>query len=318
MTEITSSRLYSDYKYIWKQKDNTLDSIYVFIQDYHVTMDDAGNITVTNTDKIEVPAFCCHLDTVHSKAPEPELIANDIITSFCKGGGIGGDDKCGIIACLELLKAIPCKCIFFRSEEHGCVGSREYDTETLKDNLFLIEIDRKGGKDLIFNSGGKELCDDKFKEEIKKYFPHGEEAEGFMTDVNVLGDAGINMMNLSAGYYNPHHDNEYVILSELERNIECLIKFATDYKEARKFERKEMKLYEDYRQNQRSLYPGYGYEAYDRANEITGDIESGEDTWYRMQYGQSWRSVKEEDERDLQRWLEQVEKQNDPKKSKGK
>lgn len=73
----------------------------------------------------------------------------------------------------------------------------------MKNDLFLIEIDRKGDKDLIFNSGGIQLCDKQFEKEVKEAFPHGKKAQGILTDVNVLGDAQINMMNLSAGYYMP-------------------------------------------------------------------------------------------------------------------
>lgn len=230
--------LYTKYEYIWEQQHNSLDSIYSYIQKHKIEMDDAGNITVTNTDKKDVPAFCCHLDTVHRGAPLPELMMDNILMSMNEYG-IGGDDKCGIVACLELINSdLPCKVIFFREEERGCLGSRQYNTKTLKDNLFLIEIDRKNAGDLIFKSGGTTLCDKKFRKEVQKYFPHGKDETGLYTDVNVLGDAGINMMNLSAGYYRPHTPKEYVVLSELLRNIECLMAFAKEYKENRKYERK--------------------------------------------------------------------------------
>jgi putative aminopeptidase FrvX len=42
--------------------------------------------------------------------------------------GIGGDDKCGVYACLELLKELPnLKAAFFVSEETGCHGSKKAD-----------------------------------------------------------------------------------------------------------------------------------------------------------------------------------------------
>lgn len=253
---IDPKSLYTKYNYIWQQQHNTLDSIYSFIQQHKIEMDDAGNITVTNSDEKNVPAFCCHLDTVHKDVPRPELI-KDVVLLSMNGNGIGGDDKCGIIACIELINSgIPCKVIFFREEERGCLGSREYDTSTLKDNLCLIEIDRKGGTDLIFKSGGVTLCDKKFRKEIQKYFPHGKDETGLYTDVNVLGKAGINMMNLSAGYYNPHTSNEYVLLDELARNIECLMTFANEYKEQRKYERHDEKT--GWNSNKKGTYNG-GY-----------------------------------------------------------
>jgi len=308
-----SSSLFSKYEYIWQQRNNTLDSIFWFIQKYHIEMDDYGNITVTNTDAKDVPAFCCHLDTVHTQDPVPQLIKDDILLSFA--GGIGGDDKCGIIACLEMLETMPCKCIFFRDEETGCKGSSKYDTESLKDNLFLIEIDRRSGTDLIFNSGGTILCDDQFKDEVKAYFPHGEEAQGTMTDVNVLGDAEINMMNLSAGYYNPHSNNEYVILSELQRNIDCLKAFAGNYCAKRKFKREVNKYYGYSSETQGTMFPGYGgydYE-YDR-----NDDYSATDAWYKMQFGRNWKQVKAEDEAYLRQWEQNTQNSAPDKSAKGK
>lgn len=238
--------LYTKYQKIWDAKDNSLDTLYKHLRNHIIDVDDYGNITAVNTLNTDIAAFCCHLDTVHSAKPEIKVIKDDVMIST-NGIGVGGDDKCGIIACLEMLESdVPCKAIFFRDEERGCLGSREYDAQSLKDNLFLIEIDRKGGKDLIFNSGGVQLCDKQFEKEVKEAFPHGKPAQGLLTDVNVLGAAQINMMNLSAGYYNPHTDYEYVILSELQRNIDCLYNFAKNYTEKRVFVRKQPKrgLYE--------------------------------------------------------------------------
>lgn len=221
--------LYSKYKYIWEQLDNTMDSLFSYIQGYPlIQMDSYGNITVANNDNPDTcPVFCCHLDTVHQQEPELELVKDDVLLSM-DGGGVGGDDKCGIVACLELLEKIPCKCIFFRDEESGCKGSNKYDATSLKDNLFCIEIDRRGSSDLIFSACRGQMCSEEFQERVKKAFPHGTPERGSLTDVCVLGAAEINMMNLSAGYYRPHTNKEYVVLSELALNIDCLVKLVND------------------------------------------------------------------------------------------
>lgn len=221
--------LYTKYKDIWDGVDNNLETIYHYIKNHKWSMDSYGNITVTSSSKKEVPAFCCHLDTVHKEAPAITCIDNNVLVSF-NGNGVGGDDKCGIVACLELLHKVPCKVIFFRDEESGCRGSSAYNTSSLKDNLYLIEIDRKGAKDLIFKSGTHQLCSDQFKTAIKAVFKDYKAAQGICTDVNVLGDANINMMNVSSGYYNPHTGKEYVVLSDLEKTIKNLAKFARLYK----------------------------------------------------------------------------------------
>ena len=255
--------LYSKYKYIWEQLDNTMDSLFSYIQGYPlIEMDSYGNVTVANNDHPETcPAFCCHLDTVHQQEPELELVKDDVLLSM-DGGGVGGDDKCGIIACLELLERIPCKCIFFRDEESGCKGSNKYDAKSLKDNLFCIEIDRKGSSDLIFSACRGQMCSEEFQERVKKAFPHGTPERGSLTDVCVLGEAEINMMNLSSGYYRPHTNKEYVVLSELALNIDCLVKLVDDLTnnplENNKYKRSEV----SYAYNQKYAS---GYRAFEEA-----------------------------------------------------
>lgn len=237
--------LYTKYKDIWDGKDNNLETIYHYIKNHKWSMDSYGNITVTSSSKKEIPAFCCHLDTVHKAAPAITCIDNNVLVSFNEHG-VGGDDKCGIVACLELLQKVPCKVIFFREEERGCIGSSRYDTSSLRDNLYLIEIDRKGASDLIFNSGGSQLCSDQFKTAVKTLFGDYKAAQGICTDVNVLGDANINMMNISCGYYNPHTKKEYVVLSNLEKTIKNLAKFARLYKYKEEYTRPEVVLKNQY------------------------------------------------------------------------
>lgn len=218
-----SKKLFTDYKKIWWSTHNTMETLYHFIKDYKIDVDDYGNITVSNTHKhATVPVFCSHLDTVHEDKPFPSVVKDDLLMSL-NNNGIGGDDKCGIVACLELLKKIPCKVIFFRDEETGCRGAKTYNQKTLKDNLFMVEIDRKGNSDLIFNGrlsgtmASKEFIKDVCK--IGKEFGFKEET-GLFTDVSCLDDTGISRMNVSCGYYLPHSSKEYVLLSELQNTID--------------------------------------------------------------------------------------------------
>lgn len=230
--------LFKNYEGIWEVQENNLETIWPYIKGYHIQMDDYGNVTVSNRkDGSKLPAFCCHLDTVQKGAPTLVLAAGNVLFSKNKYG-VGGDDKCGIVACFELLKRVPCKVIFFREEERGAIGSREYDQSTLVDNQFLIEIDRKGNKDIIQNSGGQKLCSDAFIKRLKPYFPGYDVTSGIFTDVNVLTDVGINMLNISCGYYNPHTENEYVILEDLYNTIAGLVNFTKNYKIKEVFERK--------------------------------------------------------------------------------
>lgn len=215
--------LYENYKKIWWNKENSLDTLYSFIKNYNIDVDSAGNITVTNSKSEDVPVFCCHLDTVHSDKPYPYLLKDDILLSM-NSEGIGGDDKCGVVACLELLKKINCKVVFFREEETGCVGAKKYNQETLKKNRFMIEIDRRGSSDLIFNGHYLEanLASDEFIEDVSvlgEKFGFNPE-KGLYTDVSHLRETGISRMNISCGYYLPHTAKEYVVLSELQNTID--------------------------------------------------------------------------------------------------
>ena len=84
----------------------------------------------------EVSFFTCvisHTDTVHNievinvvEEMLPDAQGNVKLSLKAYNDdvnptGIGGDDKCGVYACLELLKELPnVKAAFFVSEETGC------------------------------------------------------------------------------------------------------------------------------------------------------------------------------------------------------
>lgn len=230
--------LYTKYISVWKNQENSLDTLYNCLvrKNYKIVLDDYYNITIKNTEEKEIPAFCCHLDTVQQRKPELKLLDDKILMSVNEAG-VGGDDKCGIVACLELLERIPCKVIMFREEERGCIGSRIYNNESLKNNRFLIEVDRKGSSDLITSIGGVRLCSKEFEKLLKKSFDGYKPTEGFLTDIKVIEKADINMANVSAGYYYPHTAKEYVDLSVLQKTISCLENFAKKYTEKEIFVR---------------------------------------------------------------------------------
>lgn len=280
-----AKHLYSKYKYIWAQCHNTMDSLFTFIQQYpYIQMDKYGNVTVRNTNEVDnTPAFCCHLDTVHHDFPYPELLGGDVLTSF-NGHGIGGDDKCGIVACLELLQRVPCKAIFFRDEEKGCLGSREYNTEQLKNNLFCIEIDRRNATDLITKTGGIDMCSKEFVTRIKAIMPWCKEADGLFTDVSRLGKAGINMLNISSGYYNPHSAKEYVVLSELSRNIDGLEEFAKDIIKNPLNEKEYTR--NEYTTTYTKSYWSTKGTRYKKTNDLYSGTNAGEDDYHSLQWGE--------------------------------
>lgn len=200
--------------------------------------DDYGNLYVTKGVAETYPAFVCHTDTVHKiyKTFTVQETALNYIFAYSEDEGfqqvgVGGDDKSGIIACLELLiKLKTVKCVFFLDEEQGCKGSSVGRLEFFDDCRYAIQIDRKGHEDIIIKGSGTELCSKEFEELLttigKKY--EYKPTTGATTDVVKLKDRGlkISACNLSAGYYNPHTKQEFIDADALLNCIDFCIAIA--------------------------------------------------------------------------------------------
>ena len=94
----------------------------------------------------------------------------------------------------------------------------------------MIELDRRGGHDLIQYSGATRLCSDEFALMIEGY--GFKRATGTFTDVNKFKGMRpqIEMCNLSIGYYNPHTDNEYldtVEFNDIVDRVEKILRECT-------------------------------------------------------------------------------------------
>jgi tripeptide aminopeptidase len=208
-------------KFIWNWvKHNEPEAKIIF--------DKYGNLYITKGESESYPCIAAHMDQVqadHSKDFQA-IEARDIIIGYSpkkrQQQGVGGDDKCGIwigLKCLERYDVM--KLAFFVSEETGCDGSRMADMDFFKDVRFVIEPDRRGAHDLITNIMGMPLCDMKFIEDTGyKKFGY-KEAEGMMTDIEVLKRNGlpVSCINLSCGYYSPHTDEEFIVKRDL---LNCL------------------------------------------------------------------------------------------------
>lgn len=228
--------LYNQYQSIWEtfapaSNYNIIKEIIKLLPEQSYEVDDLNNIVVKIGDQTKsVPLFCCHTDTVHSK-PNTKIksIKKDIITA---DNGIGGDDKCGIIACLELIvhcfeKNIPSLFIFFADEETGCIGANDIDLSLFNNVNFGVEIDRRGSSDIIDNVGSnKEFLAD--LEKLGKKFGFSK-ASGIFTDLSTIHDRLMeygmspSFTNLSCGYYGAHTTQEYVNLNELKNTIDFCI-----------------------------------------------------------------------------------------------
>lgn len=195
-----------------------------------------------------------HMDTVHKEVPKTIVYKEGKISS---PEGIGGDDRCGIYMIMRIIKKLDCHVIFFEDEEMGGIGSEKFTkTETCK-NLegklnYIIELDRMNSNDAVFYN----LDNYDFEEFITESF--WKLAYGSFSDIsNICPAIGVAGVNLSCGYYNPHHLDEYVVLSEMDtaiREVKKLIKRTT---KSDKFEYVELK-YDYFHKDYYSFPPIWG------------------------------------------------------------
>ena len=147
--------------------------------------------------------------------------------------GIGGDDRCGCYALVKVYKQSTVKpwLLFTCEEEIGGIGAQAFcdchargllpaELDALK---FIVEIDRRGSNDAVFYD-----CDNpEFEEYVtSKGF---KTAFGSFSDISVIAPVlDVAAVNLSAGYYNAHRLNEYIVCSELEHTIQKVVEIVAD------------------------------------------------------------------------------------------
>jgi len=227
-----------------------------------------GNVYATKqenevSDDFYFPCVISHTDTVHGlneiNVVEEELYnAQNELKLSLKGynnlglpTGIGGDDKCGVFACIALLKELPyLKAAFFVSEETGCHGSKQADPSFFMNVGYGIQFDapenwmitEKCFGQILFdrNSDFFKSCDEALSEgmikEDMKYMVHP------YTDVYALRNQfNFSCINFSIGYYDYHTKNEYVVVEDVFNGINIGKKmieklgYKLHYKESKKY-----------------------------------------------------------------------------------
>jgi putative aminopeptidase FrvX len=183
-----------------------------------------------------------HTDTVHDidtilvreeQLPNAQGEIKDALKAYNLHGmptGIGGDDKCGVFACLTLLKELPyLKASFFVSEETGCHGSRKADESFFENVGYGIQFDAPENWMITEKCFGQVLFDrdSEFFEKIDKVLTEGmvNESMQYMvhpyTDVYALRNKfNFSCINFSIGYYDYHTRNEYVVIEDVFNGIE--------------------------------------------------------------------------------------------------
>jgi putative aminopeptidase FrvX len=194
-------------------------------------IDKYGNMLYTKGTAETYPCIVAHMDTVHS------IIDTHNVGVFIKDGreyaqaddgkksaGVGGDDKCGLYACLHMIRKFPnIKVVFFTQEETGCQGSNKIDHSFFEDVGYIIQLDRWGRSDFISKFWGGSSISDEYKaicDPVLAKYGYSHES-GLITDSMKLFDngVGVSCVNVSCGYYQHHSDNEFIDLNEFYHSL---------------------------------------------------------------------------------------------------
>lgn len=224
--------------YILKEKTENLK-----IKLYHYLL--YNNINTIIDDgfvfgKGDIPILLvAHIDTVFDNPPSTLKYdkKDDILYSI--EGGIGGDDRCGIYAILEILETHRPYVLFTEDEEIGCIGAMKAAKKITEHNFkYIIELDRKGNNDCVFYKCGN-------KDFIKYIESFGfKQNYGAYSDISVLAPTwDIAAVNLSCGYYCPHTNLEYIKFEELQNTIKRAKKILNNYNKAKYFNYQDTEQY---------------------------------------------------------------------------
>lgn len=206
-------------------------------------LDSFNNIYATKQTDSNIEFFPCvvaHTDTVHTidninvveeQLPNAQGEIRLALKAYNNDGrptGIGGDDKCGVFGCLELLNELPnLKAAFFVAEETGCKGSFNSDSKFFENVGYAIQFDAPENnmiseflmsrpmfnRDSHFFEVGGRLITEHFPSDTK-YHKHP------YTDIYPLNQKyGFSCFNISIGYYNYHTRNEYVVVEDTYNGI---------------------------------------------------------------------------------------------------
>ena len=211
------------------------------IPEAEVRMDKLGNLYI-KVDRFKgakiqefkgYPTLVCHLDQVQKIHSEDFEVREEdgILYGWSEKNqqreGLGADDKNGIWICLRCLAECPRLKVFMAiGEEKGCIGSNRVDMSFFEDSLYVLEPDCKGGEEIHVVLKDVPCASDEFIEALQAEQNGYIYTEGKTSDIFALtlNNIGVSCANIPAGYYNPHKDDEYSIISELDHAFEFIKK----------------------------------------------------------------------------------------------
>lgn len=221
-----------------------------FLSELSLTIeeDKIGNLFITKGQSDSYPCVVAHLDEVHICLKRIVIENPPIIYAVNDKGeqvGIGADDKNGVWIAMQLLRKIDTiKVALFVQEEKegelaGCRGAKACDLSWFDNVRYVIECDRKGSSDFIIQAKEINLCNFDFipLEILKKYSYWA--TKGGNTDIVALKQIGLKQdcCNLSCGYYNPHKENEYTNIDDLNNCLNMVLEIIEFYNYAKHYEK---------------------------------------------------------------------------------
>ena len=220
-----------------------LEYIREHVPEADVQMDSWGNLYVVkgegfNGSKVQefkgYPTLACHLDQVQELHSDDFEVRQDGDRLYGwseqnqRQEGLGADDKNGIWICLRCLEECPRLKVFMAvGEEKGCIGSNRADMSFFSDSLYVLEPDCKGGEEMHTNLKGIPCASAEFDEALLQAnsqlsivncqftITPGKGSDIFALTLNSIG---VSCANIPVGYHNPHKDDEYTVIAELEHS----------------------------------------------------------------------------------------------------
>lgn len=237
----------------WPMIQFVLDHLATHVPQAQVSIDSSGNLYICRerqglrvinrsaSEGYEVkglkgyngfPTLCCHLDQAQKiHADDFEIRERDgIITGFSPSRnapeGLGADDKNGIWVCLKALEQCDHIKVFMSvGEEKGCWGSNRADMSFFSDALYILEPDCKGGEEIRTILKGVPCASPEFEDALDVEKFGYTITEGKTTDILplTLSGVGVSCANIPCGYHNPHKDDEYCNVADLQKCLDFLL-----------------------------------------------------------------------------------------------
>jgi len=205
--------------------------------------DHMGNIYVTKGELGEgefYPCVVAHTDTVHTD--QAELIVKEMdltivstllndktvltaINPITNGEtGIGGDDKCGVYLCLEmLLTKKQLKAAFFVQEEIGMIGSKEADPKFFENVGYAIQFDAPTNNWFSVSCNGVKLWNEEFGSAVTPLLTESNVTnfsyDPFTDVVQLKKKFDFCCSVLFSGYYRQHSVKEYVVVEDVNKSF---------------------------------------------------------------------------------------------------